>query len=180
METNFILKNRVKELRARLNLNQAEVATDAGVTRQTILAIEKGRLTPSITVALRLARVLREPVDYVFYLDRVSEFDHIGVNDSAVEQPQVESMEMEPEALVASMAAPIIPVVLPAVVISPEQTLDPLADESVVEREIAGVENAALPVSATVQTPEEVVQPVSDAAPTRPAQDEPGAIFDFV
>ncbi|MCP4646049.1 MAG: helix-turn-helix transcriptional regulator [bacterium] len=61
--------NRVRELRARLGLRQADLAREAGVTRQTIIAVEKGRLTPSIFVALKIARVLREPVDYVFYLE---------------------------------------------------------------------------------------------------------------
>ena len=40
-------------------------------TRQTILAIEKGRLNPSVLLSLKIARVLREPAGYVFYLDRV-------------------------------------------------------------------------------------------------------------
>lgn len=64
-----ILKNRVKELRARLDLRQSDLAREIGVTRQTILAIEKGRLNPSINIALKTARVLREPVDYIFYLE---------------------------------------------------------------------------------------------------------------
>ena len=68
-----VLRNRVKELRSRLNLRQADLAQETGVTRQTILAIEKGRLNPSITLSLRVARVLREPVDYVFHLERVAE-----------------------------------------------------------------------------------------------------------
>ena len=68
-----VLRNRVKELRSRLNLRQADLAQDTGVTRQTILAIEKGRLNPSIALSLRIARVLREPVDYVFHLERVAE-----------------------------------------------------------------------------------------------------------
>lgn len=63
-----ILRNRVKELRARLELRQLDLATEIGVTRQTILAIEKGRLNPSVNIALKIARVVREPVDYVFYL----------------------------------------------------------------------------------------------------------------
>lgn len=66
---NDSLKNRVKELRVRLDLRQSDLAREIGVTRQTILAIEKGRLNPSINIALKAARVLREPVDYVFYLD---------------------------------------------------------------------------------------------------------------
>ena len=68
-----VLRNRVKELRSRLNLRQADLARETGVTRQTILSIEKGRLNPSIALNLRIARVLREPVDYVFHLERVGE-----------------------------------------------------------------------------------------------------------
>jgi putative transcriptional regulator len=69
MKEETVLKNRVRELRTRLELRQSDLAKEIGVTRQTILAIEKGRLNPSINIALKTARVLREPVDYVFYLD---------------------------------------------------------------------------------------------------------------
>ena len=69
MNEKTVLKNRVKELRARLDLRQSDLAREIGVTRQTILAIEKGQLNPSINIALKAARVLREPVDYIFYLE---------------------------------------------------------------------------------------------------------------
>lgn len=69
MNAPYVLRNRVRELRARLKLRQADLAQEVAVTRQTILAIEKGRLNPSIALSLRIARVLREPVDYVFYLE---------------------------------------------------------------------------------------------------------------
>mgnify|MGYP002625757880 CR=1 FL=1 len=69
MKEETVLKNRVREVRSRLDLRQCDLAREIGVTRQTILAIEKGRLNPSINIALKTARVLREPVDYVFYLD---------------------------------------------------------------------------------------------------------------
>jgi putative transcriptional regulator len=72
MKEQTVLKNRVRELRTRLDLRQSDLAREIGVTRQTILAIEKGRLNPSINIALKTARVLREPVDYVFYLDHSS------------------------------------------------------------------------------------------------------------
>lgn len=68
MKNGLVLKNRVKELRSRLKLRQSDLAREVDVTRQTILAIEKGRLNPSILVSLKLSRVLREPVDYIFYL----------------------------------------------------------------------------------------------------------------
>ena len=70
MDNGFVLKNRVRELRSRLNLRQADLAREVSVTRQTSLAIEKERLNPSVVVSLKIARVLREPVGYVFYLDR--------------------------------------------------------------------------------------------------------------
>lgn len=73
MNDELVLKNRVRELRARLKLRQADLAEEVNVTRQTILAIEKGRLNPSTLVSLKIARVLREPVGYVFYLDRQAE-----------------------------------------------------------------------------------------------------------
>lgn len=73
MNNGFVLKNRVRELRSRLKLRQSDLAREVDVTRQTILAIEKGRLNPSIMVSLKISRVLREPVDYIFYLDRGSE-----------------------------------------------------------------------------------------------------------
>jgi putative transcriptional regulator len=83
MEKNGVLKNRVKELRSRLDLRQSDLAREIGVTRQTILAIEKGRLNPSINIALKAARVLREPVDYVFYLEIAKDEVVIGSFDSA-------------------------------------------------------------------------------------------------
>ena len=73
MKEETVLKNRVRELRTRLDMRQSDLAREIGVTRQTILAIEKGRLNPSINIALKTARVLREPVDYVFYLDHTSD-----------------------------------------------------------------------------------------------------------
>ena len=70
MYKDIVLKNRVKDLRGRLRLRQADLAEGVGVTRQTILAIEKGRLNPSISLCLRISRILGEPVDYVFFLER--------------------------------------------------------------------------------------------------------------
>jgi len=90
MEKNGVLKNRVKELRSRLDMRQSDLAREIGVTRQTILAIEKGRLNPSINIALKAARVLREPVDYVFYLEIAKDEVAIGSFDSAEDTGQKE------------------------------------------------------------------------------------------
>lgn len=59
---------RVRERRQALGLTQQQLAQRAGVSRQTLVAIEAGRLTPSVTVALRLARVLGCSVEDLFAL----------------------------------------------------------------------------------------------------------------
>lgn len=47
-------------------MSQAELADRIGVTRQTIIAIEKGRYSPSLEVAFKIARALGVPLDRVF------------------------------------------------------------------------------------------------------------------
>ncbi|HPO16677.1 MAG TPA: helix-turn-helix transcriptional regulator [Candidatus Hydrogenedentes bacterium] len=71
MQNGFVLKNRVREIRQQQHLRQSDLAEEVNVSRQTILAIEKGRLNPSVYVSLRIARVLGVPVGHVFYLDSV-------------------------------------------------------------------------------------------------------------
>lgn len=68
----YLLKNRLKELRARHGLNQTELAQRAGVSRQTISLIERGEYTPSVLIALRIAQIVEEPVDQVFYLEEAA------------------------------------------------------------------------------------------------------------
>ncbi|MFF2755142.1 helix-turn-helix transcriptional regulator [Psychrobacillus sp. NPDC058041] len=64
-----MLKNRVKELRARFSYTQGELGKKAGVTRQTIGFIEKGEFSPSITLSLKLAHILECKVDELFWLE---------------------------------------------------------------------------------------------------------------
>ncbi|TQR19840.1 helix-turn-helix transcriptional regulator [Psychrobacillus vulpis] len=64
-----MLKNRVKELRARFSYTQGELGEKAGVTRQTIGFIEKGDFSPSITLSLKLAHILECKVDELFWLE---------------------------------------------------------------------------------------------------------------
>ncbi|MCR4325917.1 MAG: helix-turn-helix transcriptional regulator [Patescibacteria group bacterium] len=58
--------NRVQELRTAAHLTQEELAERAGVSRQTIIAIEKGNYTPSVSLAIKLARIFKTPVEKVF------------------------------------------------------------------------------------------------------------------
>ena len=59
--------NRIRALRfARDEMTQAELADRVGVTRQTVIAIEQGRYSPSLEMAFRIARALGVPLDEVF------------------------------------------------------------------------------------------------------------------
>ena len=53
----MILRNRLKERRAALNVNQQEMGHLCGVSRQTISLIERGDYSPSVTLALTIAKV---------------------------------------------------------------------------------------------------------------------------
>ena len=53
----MILRNRLKERRAALNVNQQEMGRLCGVSRQTISLIERGDYSPSVTLALTIAKV---------------------------------------------------------------------------------------------------------------------------
>jgi putative transcriptional regulator len=52
------MRNRIKELRARLNLTQEELARKVGVRRETIVFLEKGKYNPSLQLAHDVARAL--------------------------------------------------------------------------------------------------------------------------
>jgi len=59
--------NDIRSLRFRHGeMTQAELATRLGVTRQTVIAIEQGRYSPSLEVAFQIARVFAVPLDDVF------------------------------------------------------------------------------------------------------------------
>ena len=60
------IKNRIRELRARDDLTQEDLAKRVSVTRQTILAIEKGEYLPSLELGFKIAEVFKLPVDQVF------------------------------------------------------------------------------------------------------------------
>ncbi len=60
--------NSIRVLRfAAGEMTQAELADAVGVTRQTIIAIEQGRYSPSLEVAFKIAGVLDVPLDEVFH-----------------------------------------------------------------------------------------------------------------
>lgn len=60
------MQNLIRELRAAAGLSQGKLATEMGVSRQTINAIETGRYTPSLPLAIALARFFSRSVEEVF------------------------------------------------------------------------------------------------------------------
>jgi putative transcriptional regulator len=61
------ITNRIRALRfGHDEMTQAQLAESIGVTRQTIIAIEQGRYSPSLEVAFQIARVFGVPLDEVF------------------------------------------------------------------------------------------------------------------
>lgn len=60
------LKNHLKEYRARLGVNQQELGKLIGASRQTVSLIERGDYSPSVTLALKLAKVCSCTVEEIF------------------------------------------------------------------------------------------------------------------
>jgi len=63
------MKNDIKLLRKKIGLRQEDVAEKVGVTRQTIIAIENNKYNPTLELAMRLAKLLKTPVEQIFYLE---------------------------------------------------------------------------------------------------------------
>lgn len=63
------MKNNVRELRSERGLSQGDLGTGLGVSRQTINAIETERYTPSLPLALALARFFGTTVEALFHVD---------------------------------------------------------------------------------------------------------------
>ncbi len=63
------MENRIKELRKQMGLRQEDLAQQLGVTRQTINAIENNKYNPTLELAMRLARLLGQPVESIFHLE---------------------------------------------------------------------------------------------------------------
>jgi putative transcriptional regulator len=64
-----MLLNNLNILRGRKNITQEELANKVGVTRQTIIAIEKGNYTPSVLLAIKLAKYFNVSVEDLFNLE---------------------------------------------------------------------------------------------------------------
>ena len=63
------MTNRLKVLRAERNWSQADLAEQLGVSRQTINAIETEKYDPSLPLAMKVARLFKQPVEEIFFLE---------------------------------------------------------------------------------------------------------------
>jgi putative transcriptional regulator len=63
------MKNRLRVMRAEFNWSQLELGLRVGVSRQAINAIETGKYDPSLPLALKIARLLDQPVEDIFELE---------------------------------------------------------------------------------------------------------------
>lgn len=63
------MRTRIKELRARHDLTQDDLARKVGVRRETILYMEKGKYNPSLKLAHDVAKALKTTIDELFIFD---------------------------------------------------------------------------------------------------------------
>lgn len=65
-----LIGNHIRKLRFNHNeMTQQELASKVGVTRQTIVALEAGKYSPSLELAFRIARVFQVPLEAVFWFE---------------------------------------------------------------------------------------------------------------
>lgn len=62
-------RTKIKELRARYDLTQEELARQVGVRRETIVYLEKGKYNPSLKLAYQVARTLKTTIDDLFIFE---------------------------------------------------------------------------------------------------------------
>ena len=60
------MKNRLEELRRQRGIRQEDLAQALGVSRQTVISLEKGKYNPSLALAFRLARYFGMPIEAIF------------------------------------------------------------------------------------------------------------------
>ncbi len=65
----MILKNNLKEVRQKKGLTQEELASNVGVSRQTIISIERYRYKPSLELAMKIAKKLDINTEKLFYFE---------------------------------------------------------------------------------------------------------------
>ena len=65
----MMLKNRLREFRQQKNLTQEELGNKVGVSRQTIISIEKYKYKPSLELAMKISLEIGEKIETLFYFE---------------------------------------------------------------------------------------------------------------
>ena len=63
------MKNGIKALRKAHGLRQEDMAKLLGVSRQTVVAMENNKYAPTLELAMKVARLLEQPVESIFFLE---------------------------------------------------------------------------------------------------------------
>ena len=63
------MKTRIKELRARYDMTQEDLAREVGVRRETIVFLEKGKYNPSLQLAHDVAKALKSTIEEIFIFE---------------------------------------------------------------------------------------------------------------
>ena len=66
----MVFRTRIKELRARYDLTQEDLAKKVGVRRETIVFLEQGKYNPSLQLAHDVAKALKTTIDELFIFDK--------------------------------------------------------------------------------------------------------------
>ena len=64
-----MIRNRIKEYRAKFDMKQEELAAKVGVRRETIRNLEKGKYNPSLVLAWNIAKVFDVPIEKIFTVE---------------------------------------------------------------------------------------------------------------
>ncbi|MCX4379981.1 transcriptional regulator [Petralouisia muris] len=64
-----MIRNRIKEYRAKFDMKQEELAAKVGVRRETISNLEKGKYNPSLVLAWNIAKVFDVPIEKIFTVE---------------------------------------------------------------------------------------------------------------
>jgi len=70
MENSKFVQTKLKVYRAMQNLTQEDLAKTIGVTRQTVIAMEKGKYNPSLALAFKIARYFKVTIENIFIYDQ--------------------------------------------------------------------------------------------------------------
>lgn len=65
-----VVYNKLHELRKEIKVTQEELAKAVGVTRQTIIAIEKGNYIPSLLLAMKISKFFNKPIEEIFFYEK--------------------------------------------------------------------------------------------------------------